>query len=128
MGDTNKMEKIPLNSYDVYSDRELLDKRSFPDWINSNKEYLIPQQSKKRAKFGNEVMNIGDETNFEPSLSERKDSHKSFYIEPTINRRQIQKLSPYCSLNNMQVKSLEEFYSSINSLIKRVSSFPMIKV
>ena len=122
MGDTNKMEKVPISSYNFYSDRQMLDKRSFSDWIQTN-QLDFRQKTIKRAKIGDQLKNIDDETNYSGERSDRKDSHKSFYIKPTVNRRQIQKLSPYCSLNNFQVKSLEDFYSSINSLINRVRFF-----
>jgi hypothetical protein len=100
MGDSNKMEKIPIHSYDIYSERTMLDKRSFPEWIEENRKYAIPSKSMKRGKFGNEVRSIMDGVDFDVSISDRKDSHKSFYIEPKFNRRHIQNLSPYCSLNN----------------------------
>lgn len=117
MGDSNKMEKIPISSYDIYSERNLLDKRSFPDWIKDNRKFTIPPAGCKRGKFGSEVVNFGDGMDLDIRAAGRKDSHKSFYIEPKFNRRHIQALSPYCSLNNEQVKTLEGFYLSINNLI-----------
>lgn len=98
MGDSNKMDKLHIKTYDLYSNREMLDKRSFPEWVEQNKNFTAAQLSNKsikRAKFGNEVKGLMDGVEFDVSVSDRKESHKSFYIEPTVHRRQVQQLSPY---------------------------------
>jgi hypothetical protein len=88
MGDSNKMDKMNINAYDIYSERPILDKRSFPKWVEEHKGANFAQKPHKRGKFGGEVKTLLDGVEFDVSLSDRKDSHKSFYIEPTVHRSQ----------------------------------------
>lgn len=118
------MDKLPLQTYDIYSDRDLLDKRDFPDWVEQNKYELSSAKSIKRINYGDEFKKFYEDTQQnDVSVADRKGSTKTIYNEPTLSRRHMQDFNHHSGLNDQNIEQISEFYTSISTLINRVWFF-----